>query len=238
MHHRRGSAQSFSDLPSARRRRLVGALGVLAAGASLGGCASPPPASPRPVDRAAAPRAGDTWTYRYSSVFRSVPPRMLEVRLLEVGGAGLRDRMAIAGEAGEESRAFTSALELAERPLGGLTVYELSPYLQAFGALPAEGALAAPPPAWGPPFAGRARLRGPERIALPAGSFDATRIDFELARPRGGTLQPRSDPVFTLGTVWYAPAAKRAVQWTLTTRAGALNILVEDTCRLEAYRPS
>jgi len=202
----------------------------------LGGCASPLPPPPRPVDRALAPRVGDAWTYHYSSVFRSVAPRTLEVRLLEVGPAGLRDRIAIAGEAGEEMRAFPSALELVERPLGGLTVYELSPYLQAFGALPAAGAVATPVPSWGPPFTGRARLRGAERLTVPAGTFEAARMDFEISRPPGGTLQPRSDPVLTLGTVWYAPAVKRAVQWTLTTRGAALNVLVEDTCRLARYR--
>lgn len=221
---------------SARRRRLLGALGAGAVGAALGGCASPPIPPPRPVDRALAPRVGDSWTYHYSSVFRSVAPRMLEVHLLEVEAAALRDRLAIAGETGDEARAFTSALELAERPLAALTVYELSPYLQGFGALPAEGAVATPVPSWGPPFTGRARLRGSERITVPAGSFEAARMDFEMSRPPGGTLQPRSDPVFTLATVWYAPAVKRAVQWTLTTRGGALNILVEDTCRLASYR--
>ncbi len=219
---------------STHRRQLLGALGAGALGAWLGGCASPPTLPPRPLDGATAPRVGDTWAYHYTSIFRALPPRTVEIRLIEVGPAGLRDRVTVAS-AGEE-HAFTSALELVERPLAGFSVYEFSPYLQAFGALPAAAAVAAPTPSWGQPFTGRARLRGTERVTVPAGTFEAARMDYELSRTPGGTLQPRIDPTFTLATVWYAPAVKRAVQWHLTTRAGALNILVEDTYRLASYR--
>jgi len=223
---------------SARRRELLGALGAGALGAWLGGCASAPVLPPRPVDSATAPRVGDSWVYQYSSVFRSLPPRRLEVRLLEVGPAGLRDRLAVEGAPGSADHRFTSALELVERPLAGNSFFDLSPYLQAFGALPAEGAVASPAPSWGAPFNGRARLRGTERVTVPAGGFEAVRMDIEISRTPGGTLQPRSDPAFTLATVWYAPGPKRAVRWTLVTRASALNVLVDDTYALAGYRPA
>ena len=231
---------SRMDLPPERilmhRRRLIGAIGAVAASAWVGGCATAPVLPPRPVDPALAPRTGDTWVYHYSSIFRAVPPRTLQVRLQEVGAAGLRDRMAIAGAPDGEEHTFSSALEMVERPLAGLVLYDLSPYLQAFGPLPAEGAVAVPLPNWGPPFTGLAKRRGVERVTVPAGSFDATRIDYDISRTPGGVLQPRSDPVFTLAAAWYAPAVKRAVQWQVTTRAGALNILVGDTYQLESYR--
>lgn len=218
---------------SLRRRQLLGALVATA----LGGCAAPPVLPPRSLDRATAPRVGDVWTYHYTSVFRALPPRTLEVRVLEVGPAGLHDRIAFQGEQGGEEHAFTSAVEMVERPLAGFSVYEFSPYLQAFGSLPAEAYVATPPPTWGQPFTGRARLQGSERVAVPAGSFDAVRMDFGISRTPGWTLQPRIDPVFTLATVWYAAAIKRPVQWKLVTRAGALNILVDDTYQLASYRP-
>jgi len=219
---------------SSQRRQLLGALGASAVGAWLGGCASPPVLPPRAVEPAAAPRVGDTWAYHYTSVFRAQPPRTVEIRLIEVGPAGLRDRVTVASD-GEE-HAFGSAVEMVERPLSGFSVYEFSPYLQAFGALPSAAAVAVPPPSWGSPFTGRARLRGSERVSVPAGTFGATRMDYEISRTPGGTLQPRIDPVFTLATVWYAPAVKRAVLWHLTTRAGALNVLVDDTYQLASYR--
>jgi hypothetical protein len=232
--------QTLRELPdepfSADRRRFIGALGAGAFGAWLGGCASPPTLPPRPVDPVAAPRVGDSWAYEYASIFRALPPRTVEIRLVEAGPAGFRDRAAVSGAAESEEHAFTSALELVERPLAGFAVYEFSPYLHAFGALPAEAAVAAPVPTWGAPFAGRAVLRGTERVTVPAGSFEAARMDYAIYRTPGWTLQPRIDPVSTLATVWYAPAVKRPVQWQLTTRAGALNILVGDTYRLASYR--
>jgi len=237
MRHFETSSNSSAERVSARRRELLGAFGAGALGAWLGGCATPPTLPPRPADRATAPRVGDTWLYQYTSVFRSVPPRTLEVRLLEAGPAGLRDRLAAEGVPGSEDHLFTSALEMVERPLSGNSFFELSPYLQAFGALPAEAAVAAPTPSWGAPFTGRARLRGTERVTVP-GSFEAVRMDIEISRTPGGTLQPRIDPAFTLATVWYAPGPKRAVQWKLVTRASALNILVDDTYQLASYRPA
>jgi hypothetical protein len=223
---------------SARRRELLGALGAGALGAWLGGCASSPVLPPRPLDSATAPRAGDTWHYQYSSVFRSLPPRRLEVRLLEVGPAGLRDRLTVEGVPGGEDHGFTSAVEMVERPLAGNSYFEFSPYLQAFGTLPAAAAVAAPVPNWGAPFSGRATLRGSERVTVPAGGFDALRMDIEISRTPGNKLQPRIDPAFTLATVWYAPGPKRAVRWKLVTRASALNILVDDTYELASYRPA
>ena len=238
MRHFETSSNSSAERVSARRRELLGAFGAGALGAWLGGCATPPTLPPRPADRATAPRVGDTWLYQYSSVFRSVAPRRLEVRLLEAGLAGLRDRMVAGGAAASEDHLFTSVLEMVERPLPGISLFEFSPYLQAFGALPAEGAVATPTPSWGHPFAGRARLRGTERVTVPAGSFEAVRMDVEISRTPYGTLQPRIDPAFTLATVWYAPGPKRAVQWKLVTRASALNVLVDDTYQLASYRPA
>lgn len=238
MRHFETSSKSSAERVSARRRELVGALGAGALGALLGGCAASPVLPPRPVDSATAPRVGDIWLYQYSSVFMSLPPRRLEVQLLEVGPAGLRDRLAVEGAPASEDHLFTSALEMVERPLSGNSFFELSPYLQAFGALPAEGAVATPTPNWGTPFAGRARLRGTERVTVPAGSFEAVRMDIEISRTPYGRLQPRIDPAFTLATVWYAPGPKRAVLWKLVTRASALNILVDDTYQLASYRPA
>ena len=230
------SVAAFRHPPSLQRRRLIGALGAGALGAWLGGCASAPTLPPRSLDGAAAPRVGDTWAYQYTSIFRALPPRTVEIRLIDVGPAGLRDRVAVVGAPGDEEHGFGSAVEMVERPLSGFAVYEFSPYLQAFGALPAVAAVATPAPSWGQPFTGRALLRGTERVIVPAGTFDAARMDYEISRTPGATLQRRIDPTFTLATVWYAPAVKRAVQWRLTTRAGALNILVDDTYQLASYR--
>jgi hypothetical protein len=204
----------------------------------------------RPIDPAAAPRAGDTWQYQFNSVFRIPATRTVEIRVLEVGAGELRDRITVEGEAESEDHAFSSALEMVERPLAvdrsspvqrtlrRLTVFEFSPYLQAFGPLPEAGPVATPVPDFGPTFTGRARLRGAERVKVPAGSFDTVRMEYDISRTPTVTMRPRFDPAFTLARVWYAPAVKRPVRWTVATRASELNVLVDDTYELAAYRPA
>ena len=233
-----------------QRRRVIGALGAGVLGASLGGCAAPPPPPPlRPIDAAKAPRVGDLWRYEFRSVFRVPAARLLEVQVLEVGSDNLRDRIATVKEPEVDEHAFDSSLEMVERPLAverslvqrllrRLTVFEFSPYLQAFGPLPDEGSVAAPTPAFGGPFTGRARLRGGEQTKVPAGVFDAVRMDYELSRPTTVTMRPEMDPAFILATVWYVAAVKRPVRWTVVARAGDRNILVDDTYELSSYRPA
>ena len=236
MRVRRSVPASVLGPASGARRRLIGALGASALGGWLGGCAAPPVLPPRPLDRALAPRVGDTWTYQYSSAFRAVAPRLLEVRVVDVSQETVRDRIALAGEAGGEEHAFTSVLQMVERPLAGQVFYDFSPYLQAFGALPAAGAVEWPPPNWGQPFAASARVHGGEPIAVPAGNFDAIQIEIVASRAPGPNLQRRIDPVLTYAWVWYAPGPKRAVQWRVNTRAGAGNPLIEDLYQLASFR--
>jgi hypothetical protein len=232
---------------SEQRRRLLSALGAGTLGAWLGGCATPPPPELRPVDAAKAPRVGDTWRYAFRSVFRVPAPRTLEMRLLEVRSGDLRDRITAEGEAETEDHTFTSALEMVERPVGAerrlvdrlvprLTVVEFAPYLQAFGPLPEDGPMVIPLPAFGPAFTGRARLRGSERITVPAGTFDAVRMDYDVSRTPTVTMRPRFDAAFTLASVWYVPVVKRPVRWTVVTRAAERNIIVDDTYELASYR--
>ena len=234
---------------SAHRRTLLGALGAGALGAWLGGCATPPQPPLRPVDAATAPRVGDTWQYAFRSVFRSPAARTLEIRVLEVRSGDVRDRITAEGEAETEDHSFTSAFEMVERPVGTerrlvdrvvsrLRVVEFSPYLQAFGPLPSGGPVVIPLPAVGPPFTGYARARGSERVSVPAGNFDAIRVEYDITRTPTVTMRQYFDPVFTRGTVWYAPGVKRPVRWTVLTRAGALNVLANDTYELLAYRPA
>jgi len=169
--------------------------------------------------------------------------------VLEVGSDNLRDRVATVNEPEVDEHAFDSSLEMVERFLAvdrspvqrflrRLTVFEFSPYLQAFGPLPDEGPVAAPTPPFGGPFTGRARLRGAEQVSVPAGSFDAVRMDYEVSRPTTVTMRPEFDPAFILATVWYVASVKRPVRWTVVARASDRNILVDDTYELTSYRPA
>src|SRR5262249_5520504 len=117
-----------------------------AGGAGGGARAAPPVLPPRPLDRSLAPRVGDTWTYQYSSAFRAVGPRLLEVRVVDVSQEAVRDRLASVGEAGGDERAFTSVLQMGGGPPGGQVGYDFLPPFPALGAVPAAGAVAGAPP--------------------------------------------------------------------------------------------
>ncbi len=220
--------------PWTRRRALQG-LGAGALGALFGGCAPLPQLPPRPLDRALAPRVGDTWRYQFTSAWRNVPPRMLEVRVTEVTDAGVRDRLSAERDSAGDERQFDSGLVIAARPLSGLLVHEFSPYQTAFGGLPAGGSfpVALPQPSWGTQWTTTATLRGTERLTLPAGSFDTARVDILGTRLFiRGQMDDAIDPVRLYSTVWYAPAAKRVVQATRQTQAAGLNILERDQYQL------
>lgn len=223
------------------RRRALGGLGAGALGALFGGCATVPRAPPRPLDRALAPRVGESWRYQYTSAIRNVPPRVLEVRVTEVSGMEVRDRLSADGDAAGDERRFGSALELAARPVSGLVVHEFSPYLLAFGGFPAgAGSFAAtvPPSSWGTQWTATATLRGPERITVPAGSFDALRVDLSASRLFiRGQMDDAMDPVWLDATAWYAPAAKRVVQLAHFTQGWGRNFLARDQYQLVAHRP-
>ncbi len=227
-------------LPPWTRRRALQGLGAGALGALFGGCAPLPQLPPRPLDRALAPRVGDTWRYQFTSAWRNVPPRMLEVRVEEVTGEGVRDRLAAEGQAGADERRFNSALEVVARPLPGILVHEFSPYLMAFGGFPAGGgsfAVVLPQPSWGTQWTATATPRGTERLTLPAGSFDALRVDIFGSRIFiRGQMDDAIDPVQLYSTAWYAPAAKRVVQLSRYTQAAGLNILERDQYQLISHR--
>ncbi len=224
------------------RRCVLKGLGAGALGALLGGCAAPSRLPPRPLDRAVAPRVGDSWRYQYTSAWRNVPSRLLEVRVLEVTDEGVRDRLSAEGESAADERRFGSALEFAARPLSGFMVHELTPYLLAFGGVPPGGgsfAVTLPQPSWGTQWTATATPRGTERITVPAGSFDALRVDVLGTRFFiRGQMDDAIDPVRLYATVWYAAGAKRVVQSARSTQAAGLNILERDQYQLVSHRPA
>jgi hypothetical protein len=63
-------------------------------------------------------------------------------------------------------------------------------------------------------------------------------VDYDISRTGGVTMRPQFDPAFTLGAVWYAPAVKRPVRWTVVTRASELNVLSAAPTSFPAYRPA
>lgn len=222
---------------SPTRRRVVAALGALGAGALLGGCAMAS-LPPRPLDRSRAPRVGDTWRYAYRSEWKNVVAHTVDVRVVTVTDQAIGDRLTVDGAASPSAdHHFSSRLEIVARALPGVLVHEFSPYLEAFGPIPAQGAVAVPPPNWGTAWSVGARVAGVEQILVPAGRFDATRVEIFGSRPFI-QMDDAADPVSIFGTAWFAPAVKRVVRFSYTTQAQRLNLLVRDHLELVSHRLS
>jgi hypothetical protein len=221
---------------SARRRRLVGALGAGTLVGLLGACATTLP--PRPVDRMRAPRVGDTWRYAYRSDWKQDRPRMLDYAVVSVTEQGIGDRLTLDGAASPwEDRLFVSGFALVPRPFPGLVVDDFSPYLEAFGPLaPGNYAVAMPPVQFGSAWSGTARVLGVEPLITAAGSFSATRVQIYGGRPFLSGMDDAADPVQIIAMAWYAPAVKRIVKFDYLTQALRLNPLSRDHYELVTFR--
>jgi hypothetical protein len=229
--HRKASG--FEPQSPVRRRLIIaGGLGALAAGVSPQLLAQQP-AGP------AVPRVGDSWRYQYQSGWRTVPPQTIDYVVAEVSSTAIRDRMTVAGLAGEDVQTFTSRIEQVSRALPGFMASEFAPYLQAFTSLAPGSSLPAPAmprdAMFGLPWSILVRVSGPERVTVPAGTFDAMRVDLKGGRPPY-QLNTVAEPAYLYETVWFAPGPKRVVRHTRILQAWALNQLERDTYELASYQ--
>jgi hypothetical protein len=188
------------------------------------------------VDRGRAPRIGDTWRYAYRSQWKQVASRMLDVTVVSVTDQEIGDRLTAEGAPTPSvDERFTSQLAIVARTLPGLLVYEFSPYLEAFGPVPAYGRVSVPPPTWGTTWTVNARVVGVEQVMVAAGSFAATRVEILGSRPYI-QMDDAADPTWIFATAWFAPAVKRVVRFDYFTQAERLNPLTRDHCELVSYR--
>jgi len=240
MSNRTDVTPTAEALPMPNRRRVISGLGAGAVAALVGACAAPATLSPRTLITNRAPRVGATFTYGYRSDWNAVGPRTLIYTVTAVTGQGVQDRLAQQGAPGSGGeRLFTSAWEIAARPLTNLMVHEFSPYLLAFGDAPiGERVNVTQPPAnWGPKWITTARAVGTERVSVPAGSFDAVRVEILGTRLFvAGQMDSAGDPVRLYATAWLAPAVKRTVRFTYQTQAAQLNLLSRDHYELQGHR--
>jgi hypothetical protein len=165
------------------------------------------------------PAKGDRWRYRLIDGKR--PVGTVNVEVMESGDGRVRERITRDGSAEfsveREVRpefatdAFPNAVSLP----GGYSLFELSPYFppgstleigKSFGQIPGEIHL---PIAGKRNFAWSTRVMGKEKVRVPAGEFDAWRIDASASESLSFgrlTLTYR---------IWYSPAMRRAVKTLL-----------------------
>lgn len=209
------------------RRRLLAGIAA-ASGAALAGCAMPGAGiGPRPPAPAPQLRVGDRW--RYERINRYNGERLGETTMrvvatapqlrIAVGGAGV-------GPEGSEE-VYAEPWRILQEPAYDLVQVFETPQPLLPSRLEAGAAER---------YAGRYRIAGAdewfywtawvsaarwEEISVPAGRFEALRVERRIAFTHSDMWRMQSERNETL---WYAPAANRWVQreWTGTYRRYSL----------------
>ena len=183
---------------------------------------APPPASPAsaPIDPslpARMPRPGDSWKYRYVDGFSGNAKETFLHRVVAVRADEIDDKLYFdGGTTPGDERAYTaqSSLALFQRRLRSVDRFEFGPYLQAFKPDLPFGRFGpiTVPAADGAPWEFKGQVLGNEIVSVPAGSFDAMKIELKGTR-QNGSGRPRFEPVQAQYVVWYAPKTKRYVKY-------------------------
>jgi hypothetical protein len=187
------------------------------------------------------PRAGETWTYTTSGKWPTSPKRTVVIGVQAVSGAQVTDSLRAdpaSGVPAEVRNLPASSPGFVNWSVLGL---EFSPYLGAFNDLAALGTQRgfATPSAdgqWGQWYS-EARVIGQETVTVPAGRFNAYKVEVSSNRqPSGGAGSMQVEPVRIHYVIWYAPEVKRYVkmQRRLMVASGAEN--ERDVFELVAHR--
>ena len=177
-----------------------------------------PQLRPGTVRAGALPQPGDTWRYRVNDQFR-LGDLFLTARVDAVGADGVAETWTTTSDA--KLRTTLVPLEPGFNALPGwtLTPPEFSPYLLAAGALRRGMAIADQRrQVEQVPLSLRASIEGEEDVVVAAGRFRAVKLVLRgQAATRGAA---RAGNVTSEHVVWYAPAVKRMVKYTVSTSVG------------------
>jgi uncharacterized caspase-like protein len=212
--------------------------------------ARPASASTAGAATTVAPRSGDAWTYRYLDGWKIRPEARVEYRVTAVADKGIQQAFSLNGRQIEE-RVFRPQPALITRTLSETSsLREFGPYLIAFEALeqgktweeipsefPADDQFSDATSKFGK-WSVTARVVGRERVAVPAGSFDAMKVVVSGRRTdafRTGPADALSPRTIT-HTVWYVPEVKRIVKQTTVTKNVRHDMLDNDTLELVSYK--
>lgn len=195
-----------------------------------------------PLADSALPRVGESWVYRRSGKWRTSPRGSFTITVRAVSSAGVTDELRIGaaadGAAAEERRAPGAAAAFVSWSGIGL---EFSPYLAAFGD-PAsiDGARGFATPDMGTPWRqweSRAEARGRDTVNVPAGRFDAFKVEVWSGRAASGSsASAHLEPVRIHHVIWYDRAVKRWVKMQRTVIAADNSVIDDDLFELVEHR--
>ncbi len=204
----------------------AGATMVASAGATHG---------TRLLDGSAIPKAGDRWEYRRRDVNAGRTSRAL-VEVSQVVRNAILESIQIDG--GVE----VQVQHASGNYLSSSGLLQFSPYLRAFVPGDAGGDLGdvqlrAVSTCASPHIqcSGKARVAGRERVTVPAGTFDATRVEVSVQAINMGSMVSAgfSGGIESTITAWYADAVRRVVKYEVR---GNILLLDPQVTELVSYK--
>ena len=169
-----------------------------------------------PAEEAAAsdlfPKAGDTWTYRYTDLWKPGDRLSVSHTVKRVGEGEILD--ARSSPKGNDEFLYTSRPTVIQRAGGA---YEFSPYHLAFMTLhPGEAfRMTFVSRDHRTPWDATVRIVTTERVSVPAGEFDAVRVELKATRPINGIRSQFATRMTQV--IWYSSKVKRVVKYTVLT---------------------
>jgi len=165
-----------------------------------------------PSDR--FPKPGDTWTYRYTDLWKPGDRQSVSTTVKRVNESEILD--ARSSPKGNDEFLYTSKPTVTQRAGGA---YEFSPYHLLFMALhPGEAfKMTFSSPDHYSPWSATVRVVTTERVNVPAGEFDAVRVELKATRPVNDARALYANRMTQV--IWYSKQVKRVVKYTVLTES-------------------
>lgn len=186
-------------------------------------------------------RIGDSWTYRLREVRFN---KNLATVTHEISGGdagGVRESLRL-GESTSQRRLALEPRIFEHQIDREAKLFEFSPFLPAFlelqpGVTWTKIAGAGSPDA---DWQFRGKITGRERVAVPAGSFDAIKAELEgnldISFPTTRDMASESFPAYQTYSVWFVPEVGRAVKYVRHTYNRARRLLDHEQYELVSYQ--
>ena len=213
---------------------------VLPAKGGVSTAASGPAASTALAASSSLPVKGERWVYRSSGKWPTSPKRRYEIVAQSVTDKLVTDELRlIEPESGAEVRRGRGDKPdfIAWNTIGP----EFSPYFGAFVDLAGQGRLSGLPtpdlhPQW-TNWHSKAEVIGRESVSVPAGTFNAFKLEVWSSRNRTGSqAEAQMEPVRVNYLIWYVPEIKRYVRMQRVVSTVANSESEKDVFELLAHR--
>lgn len=189
---------------------------------------------------AGRPVRGERWVYRASGKWPTSFKQNFEIVVQSVADSLVTDELRVVdGTAGPEQRRSRGGK--AEFVLWTVIGMEFSPYFGAFADLAHQESLGSlPTPDYDPQWRdwqSKAEVVGRESVSVPAGTFDAFKVEvWSNRRQTGSAATLQVEPVRVRYTIWYAPQVKRYVRMQRTVVSANNSEMEKDLFELVGHR--